>query len=209
MPTVISGTTGVSQVQNSSITNEDLTSGIDASKLTIGTLPISRIADGAVGNAKLADGSVVQVVHSATSTITLVNSTNATHYFDYLAALPSSQGIEILTQAITPSSSTNKVLVKLVCPYSGSGSLTPIVAVFRNAGTSPVAAAWESISGALVGNLILEFLDSPATISSTTYRVRIGRGGSAGWYNNAGIDGATIMGGMLKTTLTLTEIKSS
>jgi hypothetical protein len=182
---------------------------VTAAKLASNAVETAKINSGAVTGPKLADGMVVQVARAETSTITLVSSANSAHYFDYSAALSNAQGIEILTQAITPTSATNKVLVRVVCPYSGSGSLTPIVAVFRGSATAPIATAWESISSALVGNLVLEFSDLPATTSATTYRVRIGRGGSAGWYNNAGIDGATIMGGTLKTTLTLTEIKAS
>ena len=186
-----------------------LDANVTTAKLADSAVTTSKINASAVTGPKLADGMVVQVAQAETSAITLVSSANSAHYFDYSAALSNAQGIEIVTQAITPTSATNKVLVRVVCPYSGSGSLTPIVAVFRGSATAPIATAWESISAALVGNLVLEFSDSPATTSATTYRVRIGRGGSAGWYNNAGIDGATIMGGTLKTTLTLTEIKAS
>jgi hypothetical protein len=45
-----------SKIADAAVTNIKLASGIDAAKITTGTLPIARIADDAVTNAKLASG---------------------------------------------------------------------------------------------------------------------------------------------------------
>jgi microcystin-dependent protein len=50
------GTLPIARIADSDVTNAKLASGIDASKLTTGTLPIARIADADVTNAKLATG---------------------------------------------------------------------------------------------------------------------------------------------------------
>jgi hypothetical protein len=47
---------GSDQIADGSVINVKLASGIDASKLTIGVLPIARIADGSVTDAKMASG---------------------------------------------------------------------------------------------------------------------------------------------------------
>jgi hypothetical protein len=60
---------------DANVTNAKLASGIDASKLTTGTLPIARIADGAVSAAKLA-AKVTFPNYGAISTITYVSGQN-------------------------------------------------------------------------------------------------------------------------------------
>lgn len=52
------GTLPIARIADGTVTDAKLASGIDASKLTTGTLPIARIADGAVVEAKLGTGAV-------------------------------------------------------------------------------------------------------------------------------------------------------
>jgi len=184
---------------------------VTAAKLASNAVETAKIADGAVTNAKLADGSVVQVLQGSTTTVTLVSGANSAHYIDPDDGTTpqNTQGVELVTQAITPKSSTNKVLVRAICPFAGPSSFTPVMTMFRGSSASAIAVTWASISGALVGNMVLEFLDSPATTSPVTYRIRIGRGGAGGWYANGGTDGSAKFNGRLATTLTLTEVKAS
>lgn len=194
MPTVISGTTGVSQVENNSITNDDLTSGIDASKLTIGTLPASRIAD----------GTVVQVVQ-ANSGAKLF--TTAVIPADNTSPL-STEGEQVLSQAITPATTTNKVLARAVVPFQTASNPNVTVALFR--GSNCVAATMIAPTGGNYGQVaVLEVLDAPSSNASITYSVRIGT--SAG--NNVVVSGygdnTNLFNNLYLRSLTLTEIKAS
>jgi hypothetical protein len=75
-PTVVVADNEVttSKILDANVTNAKLASGIDASKLTTGTLPIARIADGAVSAAKLA-AKVTFPNYGAISTITYSSGT--------------------------------------------------------------------------------------------------------------------------------------
>jgi hypothetical protein len=76
-PTVVVADNEVTtaKILDANVTNAKLASGIDASKLTTGTLPIARIADGAVSAAKLA-AKVTFPNYGAISTITYVSGQN-------------------------------------------------------------------------------------------------------------------------------------
>jgi len=50
------GTLPIDRIADGAVVNAKIASGVDASKLTTGTLPIARVADGAVTNAKIASG---------------------------------------------------------------------------------------------------------------------------------------------------------
>ena len=52
------GTLPSARLADGSVTDAKIASGVDASKLTTGTLPSARLADGSIATAKLADGSV-------------------------------------------------------------------------------------------------------------------------------------------------------
>ena len=82
MPTEISGSTGVNKIQDNTIVNADINS------------------SAAIAGSKLVmpTGSVLQVVQQVHHTFTQIN--NSSSYVD-----------TGLTQAITPSSSSNKILV--------------------------------------------------------------------------------------------------
>ena len=50
---ITTGTLPIAQIADGSITNAKLATGIDASKITAGTLPTAQIADASITNAKL------------------------------------------------------------------------------------------------------------------------------------------------------------
>jgi hypothetical protein len=183
---------------------------VTAAKLASNAVETAKIADGAVVNAKLADGAVVQVVQGSTTTVTTISSATASHEIPADNTKPqSTEGVEILTQAITPKSNTNKVLVRAICPFALEGANTPIIALFKNSDANAMAASYISTSNAFNGMLVIEYLDSPATTSATTYKIRAGRGSAGTFYVNGASGGVARFDGTLATTLTLIEIKAS
>jgi hypothetical protein len=196
MPTVISGTTGVSQVENNSITNEDITSGIDAGKLTAGTLPIARLQNGAT----------LQTVYAQT-----------TNLIEIAGVIPpdntkpqNTEGNEVLTATITPSSATSKILIQAgITGTLGNAAGTITIAFFRDNIADALASAWVSTSTGYGLIIPLTYQDSPSSTSAITYKVRLGYPGSgAGIYVNRGSGGAAVYGGTMTSWMTLTEIKA-
>ena len=127
------------------VTTDDLASTLDLSGKTV-TMPV---------------GAVLQVVQGSTST--QVDSTSSTYSDTGLSA------------SITPSSASNKILV-LVCqgfynasPSGGKLRLVRDASVIQTQGY----AAWSNNPGLRLVNF--QYLDSPATTSSITYKLEFNR----------------------------------
>lgn len=115
-----------------------------------------------------------------------------------------SEGDEILTAAITPTSSANKIRLSVSgfgLP-SGSASLL-IVAIFRGSTCINVRAMGDNGVFCAIDTVIV---DSPATTSATTYSVRVGSPGSTVIYMN-GSSSSRLFGGSAKCTMRLEEIQ--
>lgn len=69
-----------------------------------------------------------------------------------------------LSATITPSSTSSKVLILVSGSSSGGSGTTPLFTLFRGA-TQLAGTSWIANSG----NVGISFVDSPNTISSTTY----------------------------------------
>ena len=112
----------------------------------------------------LGTGKVLQVVNASTSTETFTNSSS---YADYLTA------------SITPSSSSNKILV--VCTGNGlrkdSTNAGIKLRITRGATQLKIMehnACYDGGTGPnRVGGTAISYLDSPATTSATTYKLQI------------------------------------
>jgi hypothetical protein len=208
-PTVVVADNEVTtaKILDANVTNAKLASGIDASKLTTGTLPIARIADAAVTAPKLQNGVTLQTVYAQKDT---------SQYID--TVLPqdntkpqNTEGEEVITASITPSSNTNKVLVEALLNGSqeSGGAGTIIVALFKDSDASAIATTHHSFPAQYGGQIHLVFQDSPATASSVTYKIRAGYGsGGGGFFINQFASGAAYDGTMI-SCLKLTEIKAS
>ena len=108
--------------------------------------------------AAISTGKVLQVVNAKLETETSTTSTS------FVATS--------LTATITPSSSSNKVLITLGGPiYNNTGNTYYYGAIYRggsNVSNGPMCVARNN--GSSIGtNLSAAFLDSPATTSATTY----------------------------------------
>lgn len=117
----------------------------------------------------------------------------------------SGEGVEILSQVITPADNTNKVLCRV--SLNGSLSATPnswSAALFR--GTTCIAAqpVTDHANDRHKG-MAFEFLDSPASASAQTYSVRVGPAGSFILRMNGSTAGRAF-GGVASCTLTVEEV---
>jgi hypothetical protein len=125
-----------------------------------------------------------------------------------------------LTLAVTPASASDKVLVRAVVNFGNSTSaMTTAFRLTRDGtaigvGTSPgnriPAGGWEegiSATQAATRQIVLEWLDSPATTSSTTYAVQMLVTAGTGYVNRSATDTDSSSFYRMASQLTLQEIK--
>lgn len=108
-------------------------------------------------------GTVLQVVQG---TLTSNFTTTSSSYVD--------TGI---TAAITPSSSSNKILVRAVFWISSEGTVDSASRFRLLRDSTPIQASgtWNNTDTYAEYSVAIEYLDSPATTSSTTYKVQANR----------------------------------
>jgi hypothetical protein len=152
---------------------------------------------GVLSDANAPSGSVIQVVQT----------------FDTFQASTSSTTFGDLTSVtITPSSSSNKVLVRFLAHLEMSSSAIGRIRLQRNGtniglGSGGVASKIilsQGYGGINGSNLCYEFLDSPATTSAITYKIQWSVSGSTFYYNQ-GVS-YTNSDGYDASTLTAMEI---
>jgi len=133
------------------------------------TQSTSAIVSGKVPYTNLPAGSVLQVVNN-----TYQNGTSG-----YASASSSTLISTGFSVSITPKSSSSKMIITLSAPYETSGSsVCGGITIYRNStnlatGTSPSGYIFRSSGGYLDTSGTIQFYDSPATTSSTTYTVYI------------------------------------
>jgi hypothetical protein len=200
----------------SGFVNADLIAAtLDLSSKTV-TLPALSVvtgwlANGAVTAPKVANGFPVQVVNTASAATATISAT-----IPWDNTIPqNSEGTELtaLATTITPTSNTNKVLVRvdlqLASDTNWGGSC--IAALFRDSVADALSVRVVTVPQATIGHLTLEFLDSPATASATTYKLRLGYIGAA-LYVNSGVGTSAPLArfnNTFRSTMTCTEIKSA
>ena len=175
-----------------------------------GTTGVSLVQDGVITDANLPAGSVLQVVQTVK---TNVQSFTSATYTDVTG----------LSASITPSSTSNKILVLM---HMHHGSDTGLAAFRLVRGATPIHVGDASGSctqatgglgyGASLDNnsayyaglvAAVQYLDSPSTTSSTTYKVQImdSNGGST-YVNRGGYDANNNASMRGVSSITLMEI---
>jgi hypothetical protein len=178
--------------------------GTTAATVTSTGLTTASLQNAAVTGAKLADGMVVQVVQ-ANSGAKLF--TTAVIPADNTSPL-STEGEQVLSQAITPATTANKVLARAVVPFNTASNPNVIFALFR--GTTCIASTMVAPTGNSYSQIaVLEVLDAPNTNSSVTYSVRAGTNGGSNVVVSGYGDNTEYFNNTYLRSLTLTEIKAS
>lgn len=145
-------------------------SGLQAGGLPDSSVTSADIADAAVTAAKLAAGAGGKILQVVQTAYTAADSTTAT--------APSSFTSTGCTASITPSSSSNKVLVMLsmrTYKNPGSGEVAARIMRGSSAAFSGISSDYYSTSSAVGGNINIQWLDTPSTTSSITYTAQFAR----------------------------------
>lgn len=163
----------------------------------------------AIQASQLPAGTVLQVVQTVkTDTF----STTSSSYVD----------ITGLSVSITPTSSSNKILVMFngMIGNSDATSSSTIVQLVRGSTaicigdasgsrTRASSATWTAsgtVQDRIVGQMNNTFLDSPNTTSSTTYKLQIKAGGATAYVNRGGYDADENRVPLTASTITVMEI---
>lgn len=161
------------------------------------------------------DGTNFQIASSAPASIIvqvitaeLATSSNNAATIPVDASIPqSSEGTEILTAAITPRSAASSLLVEVLTYLGNSGTnKNGAAAVFRDGTADAVAAGWGNIDGnASILPLPVRITVPSTTATLTTFKLRVGSdSGTTYWNRSASAD--TSLGGVMKTSIRITEI---
>ena len=209
LPATVVTTTGTQTLTNKSIAATQLTGTITPSDNTVST---AKIVDGAVTSAKLSAGKVLQVV-----------STTKTDTFSASIAGGAFTDVTGLTVSITPSSTSNKILV-LSTLYGSSGDSNIYGStgfrIFRDAvGLHPANVSnRKGTSGTVlqgmtfntgISNVNFNYLDTPSSTSSLTYKVQVmntSSGTTSVNVNRSGGDPDSVNSARTYSTITLMEI---
>lgn len=150
-------------------------------------------------------GKIIQVVNvqdtdAGTSTNVITNDTSIPQI---------SEGTEIMTLAITPTSASNYLLINVeVNGVDSGGSLDMNVALFQDSTADALGAAVEFIAGGTGTGILFSHYMVAGTTSETTFKVRGGPGASGTMTFTGQHSGASLFGVAMKSSITIWEISA-
>jgi hypothetical protein len=170
--------------------------------VTTGTIGGAGLASGAVTFSKVATGFPVQVVGTDFSAV--ATGTTIIPFDDTIPQI--TEGIEFMTQAITPKSATNTLYVDATIMLSSSVAGNIQCAIFQDATANALAAIdnYELTATAPVV-LKISLKLTAGTTSSTTFRMRAGSD-QAGTTTFNGSGGVRKYGGITISSMRITEV---
>lgn len=150
------------------------------------------------------NGKIAQVVNTQTGAV--ATGTTVTPFDDTIPQ--NTEGDEYMTLAITPTNAASTLIIEVtwVGSSSAAADVPLVVALFQDSTAGALAAAVERQT-ASAGEVTCNFIHkmTAGTVSATTFKVRAG-GGSAGTVTFNGNSGARRLGGVMASSITITEI---
>lgn len=116
------------------------------------------------------------------------------------------EGNEVLTLAITPSSASSTLLITFECQATASATSNQwSMALFQDTTADALAATSVRCTVSTSQCGLLRYVMTSGTTSSTTFKIRVGPSGGAATYVNGDNTGNRLMGGVSLATLTIVE----
>ena len=144
---------------------------------------------------------LVQVVNVVDST----RATGTTAIPEDTSIPQKTEGVEVMTLAITPTHASNKLVIEAVVNMDNTNGEMYCVALFQDTTADALACSCTS-SGAFNRNITLRHYMTTGTTSSTTFKIRIGGNTGATVIFNGDSSGA-VYGGTLQSSITISEIR--
>ena len=122
------------------------------------------------------------------------------------------EGDEYMTLAITPKATTNILIIDISCSFtSNTGSTQVSGALFQDTTVNALAAnacLYQAAASDINNTFFLRHTMAAGTTSATTFKFRAGPAGAATITMN-GTGGARLFGGVMASSITITEYKAS
>lgn len=164
----------------------------------------SKLATSGIGNTQISAGMIAQVVGTGFSAV--ATGTTLIPADDTIPQI--TEGIEFMTQAITPKSATNILIIDAFAFVSHSVTTEIIGALFQDATAGALSAASVyQVTGLGEVNLRVRYKMVAGTTSSTTFRLRVG-GANAGTTTFNGSSTNRRFGAIDKSSITIMEYKA-
>jgi len=119
------------------------------------------------------------------------------------------EGDQYMSLAITPGNASNLLLIEVVCHISNNSATQKLVAaLFQDAIANALAcSAHEMLTATNPACLKIQYYMAAGTVAETTFRVRCGSQ-NVGTTTFNGSNSARLYGGVLTSSITITEIKA-
>ena len=149
-------------------------------------------------------GKVLQMVSASTSA--LITTTTVMAYDDTIPQ--NTEGVEILTQAITPQSATSTLLFQINTMIAANQAVDLSFGLFVDSTANALAATAREGDAGDPDTLSFNHTVASGSTSARTYKLRGGPSDAAGTLTINGSGGARKFGGVASTTLTILEIEA-
>tara|TARA_E500000305_G_C3887960_1_gene172897 strand:+ start:95 stop:643 length:549 start_codon:yes stop_codon:yes gene_type:complete len=179
--------------------------------MALSKITTESILDGEITTAKLASGTGGKVLQIQSSLSTAYASTTTIFGYDDTIA-QNTEGVELVTLAFTPQSSSSKLLFMYGGSFNvgqGSSIVNPcVIALYVDSTANAIAQASATVDGG--GTRVMSswayHLETNSSTSERTYKMRWGRSGQGGSTNYINGDtSARLFGGKLASGFYITE----
>jgi|TARA_R110002033_G_scaffold170081_1_gene212108 hypothetical protein len=169
-----------------------------------GTIALTNQLSG-MTSASMPSGSVIQVKNFQTSAVI----TGTGHIPNDNTTPLNSEGFEVMSLAITPTSATSTLIIEVIAITSHTHDVIQYAALFQDLASVAKASTMQYFNQTY-SNITQVFTHkmTAGTTSSTTFKLRVGgHGASTGTTTFNGRSSAGRLGGTLSSSITITEIK--